>query len=153
MIHVAVVKREYVELILAGKKTAELRLTRSRGAPHGRVAEGERLYFKQSSGAVRATAVVTRVETHDGLTREGISRLEAATARTVRGSRAFFDERRDARYASVIHFDSVEPCASGPDFSAERAASPRAAWLVLPDDACVYPDCVDRGLLTSEMQT
>lgn len=148
MIHVAVVKCNYIELILAGKKTAELRLTRSRGAPHGRVVAGDRLYFKQSSGPVRATAVVSRVESFEDLTPELVERLDRDTAETVRGAPEFFAERRDARYASVIHFERVEPCASGPDFAAERAANPRAAWLILPESACVYPDCVDRGLLT-----
>lgn len=149
MIHVAVIKREYVELILAGKKTAELRLTRMRGAPHGKVFAGERLYIKQSSGPVRATAVVTEVESHEDLTPRRIRRLARDTAKTVRGKPEFFRERQTARFATVIHFERVEPCAWGPDFSAERAANPRAAWLILPDNACVYPDCIDRGLLTA----
>lgn len=148
MIHVAIVMRHYVELILAGTKTAELRLTRHRVLPHGRVLPNERLYIKQSSGPVRATAVVTHIETYDNLTPRAVRQLARDTAATVRGKPDFFEQRAKARYASVIHFDRVEPCASGPDFAAERAANPRAAWLVLPDTADVYPDCIDRGLLT-----
>lgn len=148
MIHIAVIKREYVELILAGAKTAELRLTRSRSVPHGRVFAGERIYFKQSSGPVRATAVVTHIESLADLGPRDVRRLAEHTAETVRGRPEFFRERAEARHASIIHFEGVEPCAWGPDFSAERAANPRAAWLLLPDGACVYPDCIDRGLLT-----
>ncbi|MEM9166059.1 MAG: ASCH domain-containing protein [Planctomycetota bacterium] len=142
MIHVAVIHRRYIELILAGKKTAELRLTKTRGAPHGRISPGERLYFKQASGGVRATAVVTRIETCDALTPERIERLERSTAETVLAGCEFFAARRHANYASVIHFERVEACRSGPDFAAERAANPRSAWLILPDDADVYPGCV-----------
>lgn len=149
MIHIAVIKREYVELILAGKKTAELRLTRMRGAPHGKVFSGERLYIKQSSGPVRATAVVTGVESYEELTPRRIRQLARDTAKTVRGKPDFFREREQARYASVIHFECVEACDWGPDFSAERAANPRAAWLILPESACVYPDCLDQGLLSA----
>ncbi len=149
MIHIAIVKREYVELILAGRKTAELRLTRSRCVPHGRVAAGERLYIKQSSGPVRATAVVTGVEWFENLTPGGVRRLARLTAGSVRGRPDFFRERTHARYASVIHFHRVEPCAWGPDFSAQRAANPRAAWLILGDESCVYPDCVEPGLLSA----
>ncbi|MEL6497222.1 MAG: ASCH domain-containing protein [Planctomycetota bacterium] len=149
MIHIAVIKREYVELILAGKKTAELRLTRTRGAPHGRVSPGERLYVKQSSGPIRATALVTDVESHEDLTPRRIRQLARDTAKTVRGKPDFFRERENARYATIMHFDDVEPCSFGPDFAAERAANPRAAWLILPNNACVYPDCIDRGLLTA----
>ncbi|MEO1585574.1 MAG: ASCH domain-containing protein [Planctomycetota bacterium] len=148
MIHLPVIRREYLELILAGRKTAELRLTRSRGIPHGRVFSGERLYFKQSSGPVRATALVSSVEAFADLTPDLVGELAERTRETVRGRPAFFAERSDARYASVIHFERVEPCAYGPDFSRERAANPRAAWLILPEQADVYPDCVDRGLLT-----
>ena len=149
MIHVAVVQRDYIELILAGRKTAELRLTRTRGAPHGMVAPGERLYFKQSSGPIRATAVVTRVDAWTDLTPNRIAKLQAETADTVRGKPEFFAERLQARYARVIHFASLEPCSSGPDFSAARRASPRAAWLVLPDSAEVYPECLDTGLFNA----
>jgi ASC-1-like (ASCH) protein len=148
MVHVAVIQRHYLELILAGRKTAELRLTRHRTAPHGLVGAGQRLYFKQSSGPVRATAVVTVVESFESLTPRGVRALETATRATVLGRPEFFRERAQARYASVIHFTDVRPCAYGPDFSAQRAANPRGAWLILPAQADVYPDCIDRGLLT-----
>jgi ASC-1-like (ASCH) protein len=148
MVHVAVVMPRYLELILAGRKTAELRLTRSRTPPHGVVSAGERVYFKQTSGPVRATAVVERVEFLEGLTPDAIRLLAERTRETVRGAREFFETRMGARFASVVHVVRVEPCSWGPDFAAERRARPRAAWLVLPDDADVYPACIDRGLLT-----
>lgn len=148
MVHVAVVMPRYLQLILAGRKTAELRLTRSRTPPHGVVSVGERVYFKQTSGSVRATAVVELVEFFEGLSPEAIQLLAERTRDTVRGGRDFFQSKMNARYASVVHVVRVEPCSSGPDFSAQRRAQPRAAWLVLPDESDVYPACVDRGILT-----
>ncbi|MEM8757104.1 MAG: ASCH domain-containing protein [Planctomycetota bacterium] len=148
-IHLAVVHQNYIELILRGTKTAELRLTKNRNPPHGVVHPGQRLYFKQSSGPVRATAVVTHVESLTDLTPADVARLAKDSAETVRGEPDFFEQRSSARFASVIHFDRVQPCAFGPDFAAERAANPRAAWLVLPAEADVYPDCLATNLFTA----
>ncbi len=149
MIHIAVIRRRFVDLILDGTKTAELRLNRHRIVPHGRVFEQERIYIKQVSGPIRATAIVARVESYTDLTPDRIRELERDTHEAVRGYPEFFRERENARYASVIHLEHVEACAHGPDFSVQRAANPRAAWLMLPDSACVHPAHAGPGVASA----
>ena len=50
MIHVAILKPNYIRDILAGDKTIESRFTKTNQPPHGRVAVGERLFLKASGG-------------------------------------------------------------------------------------------------------
>lgn len=44
MLHVAILKPNYIRDILAGTKTVESRLTKTNQPPHGRVETGERLF-------------------------------------------------------------------------------------------------------------
>ena len=61
MDHLAILKRAYLNLILAGEKTIECRLTRMAKPPFGVVKKGQRIYLKESSGPVRAVARAGKV--------------------------------------------------------------------------------------------
>jgi hypothetical protein len=139
MIHVAVLKPPYIRAVLDGRKTVEARLTRARFAPYLRVSPDDRLYFKQTSGPFRATAVVTRVLTFADLDPKQVRRIRSAHNDLILGDPAYWAAKRTARYATLIWFDRVEPITMGPTYSPSRQA-----WHVLPDSACVYPDCLDR---------
>lgn len=129
--HVAVVHRKYAELILAGQKSAELRLTRNRIAPFGVVKRGDTVYFKVASGPVCCRARVRLVEEFEGLTPAGVRRLRAALNDAVMGDGAFWNLKKSARYGVVVHLAEVRACDEAPGLAAARAGNPRAAWLVL----------------------
>ena len=133
MIHIPIVHQKYADLILSGKKTAELRLTRNRIAPFGRVFSGDRLYFKIASGPICASASVERVETFEDLTPGEVVRLREWINEAVCGDPAFWKFKANARYATVVHLCDVQRCDSGPDISRLRAANPRSAWLMFED--------------------
>lgn len=138
MIHVAIIHRPFLDAILAGEKTAELRLSTHARAPFGRVAAGERIYLKQASGPFRATAVVDRVESHEALTPHRLRALQKRYAAVVgAGHEDFWRHKRNAKYASVIFLRDVEAVSRGPAIPRSRGL----AWYVLPDDADVYPEC------------
>ena len=59
--HVALVRPEYAEAILNGRKRVESRLSRMRCEPFGRVAPGDRVFFKETGGPFRACARIARV--------------------------------------------------------------------------------------------
>ncbi len=131
MRHVAVVHRKYAMLILSGQKKAELRLTKNRIAPYGIVERGDTVFVKIASGPVCCKAKVRLVEQHEGLTPSEIRRLRAALNDTVLGDSAFWNLKRTARYATVVHLANVEKCDEAPGLAEARAGNPRAAWLVL----------------------
>jgi hypothetical protein len=68
LIHIAVLIQPYLDFILQGKKTVESRLTMQARDPFDNIEKGERIYFKQSSGPYRATAIADQVLFEDNLT-------------------------------------------------------------------------------------
>lgn len=131
--HVAVVHRKYAELILSGQKKVELRLTKNRIVPFGFVRRGDTVFIKIASGPVCCRAKVRLVEQHENLTPADIRRLRAALNDTVMGDGAFWNLKRNARYATVVHLTGVKKCDEAPGLAEARAGNPRAAWLVLGD--------------------
>lgn len=129
--HIAIVSRGYVEPILSGRKTVECRLTRTARAPFGRVAPGERIYLKQSSGPFFAEATVDAVYMADRLNAAAVDRLRAAHDEQIRGEAAFWrSRRRVARYATLIWLRDVRPIDRGPSYVRRHMV----AWYVLDED-------------------
>ena len=142
MIHVAILMRPYVEMILSGRKTIESRLTKTSRAPYGVIERGERIYFKQSGGPFRATAVVDEVLCVDGLTPRHVRRLKKIYNSGICGDDQFWEWKRDSNYVSLIWLREVEEISYGPEVKPQRGI----AWLTLDDEMDVYPECVaDNG--------
>ncbi len=61
-----------LDLLISGKKTMIIRGATGRKLPHGRVSQGDRLYFinNNSEGRLRATAAVKRAIHSDKLSEE-----------------------------------------------------------------------------------
>lgn len=74
--HLVIVKRPYLELILNGRKTIELRLSTGRSSLIGRVQPGDGLFLKVSAGPVCATATVADVTCYETLTPSLIGRIK-----------------------------------------------------------------------------
>lgn len=130
-VHIAVVQRTYAQLILSGQKTCELRLTKNRVVPFGRVRIGDTIYFKITGGPICARAVAGGVREIEDLSPKTVRALKREVNDRVRGEPAFWAMKKHARYATVIDLRSIVACDDGPDFSRERAANPRGAWLIL----------------------
>ena len=138
MIHVAILLKPYLELILDGRKTVELRLTRTRRVPFRAIEPGDRIYLKQSGGPFRATAIVRRVDFHDDLTPRRIQALQREFNHAIRGGADYWRSKRDARYATLVWLADVESIEFGPKMRPHHGA----AWQVLPDSEDVYPRCL-----------
>lgn len=113
-IHVAILKRPYLKLILAGQKTVESRLTRTAQPPFGCIQPGERIFLKASSGPFMATAIAGKVEQHDKLEPYDILRLRLLHDKAVCGDDAYWELKRDSRFAVFVELTHVEPIEVGP---------------------------------------
>jgi len=105
--HVAILKRAYLELVLAGRKTVECRLARVACPPYGRAAAGEVVWLKESCGPVRGRAVVERVQFREGLTAEEVEAIEREYERFILGGEAFWREKQGSRYATLVWLKDV----------------------------------------------
>jgi len=130
-LHVAILRRPYLDRILDGAKTLECRLTRTPRAPFGRVAAGDTLYLKQSAGPFRGRAVAGEIVSQSDLTPADVDRIRDRYGDRVLGEPDYWQSKRDSRYATLIELRSVEPVDVGPAL----APSHGLAWFVLPADA------------------
>lgn len=132
--HIAILHRHYLDLILSGIKTVESRLTGNTLAPYEQIKPGERIYFKQSSGPFRATALADTVEFYDQLTPAKLRQLYNQYNACVCGTEDYwFVTKANARYATFVTLRDVLPTSVGPTMKPSQGL----AWFVI--DPVVIP--------------
>ena len=138
-IHVAILKRPYLEAILDRRKTVEARLTRTAMPPYGKIASGELMFLKASGGPFMATASAGSVVAERDLTPERFDALRTRFQPAVGGTDEFWNQRRaTTRYATFTELTDVQPCSVGPLY---RVANMKA-WYVLPAELSPVQDVV-----------
>lgn len=126
MHHLAVLQRNYLAALLRGGKTVECRLSRVSRPPHGHVATGDWVWFKQTGGPVRAVARIGRVREWDEMTPTRLAGLRTRYGRAIQAPASFWEAHRSARFATLIWLDHI--CAIQPF---KLLKSDRRAWVVL----------------------
>ena len=127
--HAAILRRAFLDMILAGTKTIESRLSLTRGAPFGLVAPGDTVHFKDVGGEFRATARVCGVATFEDLRPADVRTLARRYRVQVGAPDEYWTDRQHARYATLIWLMDVRACERAPKL--RRAPGSRAAWFVL----------------------
>lgn len=130
MIHAAILIPGYIREVLAGRKTIESRMTKTRQPPHGKVTVGERLFLKASGGPYMATAIAGGVMSFEGTTPADITRLRKRYGKRIGGDDAYWHSKRDSRFVTLIELTDVEPVAVGPAYKPAYMK----AWYVLDED-------------------
>jgi len=105
--HLVILKRPYLEAILAGEKTIELRLTRARRPMCGRVSPGDRLLLKTSGGPVCGLATVEAVEHYEDLTPERIVEIRRRYGDRIGGDDAVWESMMDCRSGLLVWLSNV----------------------------------------------
>lgn len=107
--HLAIMKKRYLDAILTGQKSVELRLTRGKCAPFGRIAAGDKIFLKQSSGPVCAVASAAGVKEFSDLTAEGIQGLKQQYDGQIGADQEFWESRADCKFAVLVWLKDVSP--------------------------------------------
>ena len=105
--HMAILKPQYLELILSGQKRLECRLTRIPCPPFGRIGPGETVLLKQSSGPVSGQATVDKVEFLDNLTQADIRLIADRHNDQIMASHDYWTNRQDCRFCSLVWLKDV----------------------------------------------
>ena len=127
--HLVILRKEYVEATLEGQKTIESRFTMTRRAYWKKILYGDRLFIKQSSGPVCATAEVMKVRYYEGLTPEKIERLKGQYNRQILGADDYWQSKMDCRYGVLVWMCKVKPIK--PTWINKRDWR---AWVVLSEE-------------------
>lgn len=130
MLHVAVLLKPYLDLILAGAKTVECRLTVQARDPFERIERGDRIYFKLSAGPYRATAIAGHVMFEADLTPRRVGEIRRDYNHLICGDAAFWNRKRLSRYCTLIWLKDVQATDSGPRIRPLQGV----AWLTLEDE-------------------
>lgn len=105
--HLVVLKKPYLDWILSGRKTVELRLTKARHPAFGRVRAGDELILKISGGPVCAKATVADVKYYENLTPERILELKEEYNDEIGGGDAVWQAKMDCKFAFLVWLKNV----------------------------------------------
>jgi len=105
--HLVILKKYYLDKILNGSKSIELRLLKSAVPPFGRVSPGDTLVLKESSGPVCAVAQVTAVKQLSKLTPAKIAQLKAQYNHLILGDDLFWQFKSDCKFAALYWLNNI----------------------------------------------
>ena len=105
--HLVILKKCYLDKILDGSKTIELRLTKTAVPPFGNIAIGDRLFLKESSGPVFAAAKVSAFAEFKNLTPVKIAKLKAEFNNKICGEDEYWKFKSDSRFAVLVWMKNV----------------------------------------------
>lgn len=106
--HLVILKKPYLEAILAGRKRIESRFSMTRGAHFGRVLPGDKLFLKESSGPVCATATAEAVKSFEGLTPSRIGDLKRQYNRDIGGSDEYWRAKAECSFGFLVWLKDVK---------------------------------------------
>lgn len=105
--HLAILKRAYLELILAGEKTIECRLTRTSKPPFEVVKKGQRIYLKESSGLVLGVARAGKVISRRIDGSDELAKIRQEYGQGIMAKDDFWQSSCQASYCTLIFLEGV----------------------------------------------
>ena len=100
-LHLAIFAEPFLSLVLDGQKTLESRFSRNRCAPFDAVRDGDIILMKEPGGPVCGIAMAHRTLFFD-LHHDSIIRIREEYGATICADDTFWEQRRDASYATLI---------------------------------------------------
>jgi ASC-1-like (ASCH) protein len=124
--HLVILKKPYLDAILAGRKTIESRFYQTKRKWLSQVNAGDRIFLKASSGPVMATATIAELKSFDNLTAPQITQLRQQYNQKILGDQQYWRGKMNSRFGILVWLKDV--CPITPRFI--RKADWRA-WVVL----------------------
>jgi ASC-1-like (ASCH) protein len=107
--HLAILKKQYLDAILAGRKTIESRLYQTKQKWLEQVSAGDKIFLKVSSGPVVATAIVDKVKYYENLTPEQVVQMQKQYNQQILGDEQHWREKANSRYGVLVWLKNVQP--------------------------------------------
>ncbi len=106
--HLVILKKPYLQAILAGRKSIESRFMKIKCVPYEKVSAGDRLFFKESSGKVCAVGIAGKVMNFKGLTCQRIMQLKRKLNRRILGDDLYWEQKKDCSWGVLIWLKDVK---------------------------------------------
>lgn len=107
--HLVVLKKPYLDAILAGRKRIESRFTKAKHYAFGRVLPGDKLFLKISSGPVCATAIVAEVKNFENLNPTRIAEIKKQYNPYIGGDEKYWQSRSNCSFGFLVRMEDVMP--------------------------------------------
>lgn len=107
--HLVILKKPYLDSILAGQKTIESRFTRTKRPPFGQVASGDMLFLKESCGPVVATATAEAVKYLENLCPMRINKIRQQYNDKILADNQYWLDKAGCRFGILIWLQNVQP--------------------------------------------
>ena len=106
--HLVILQKPYLDAILAGQKRIESRFTKTKRYAFGRVLPGDKLFLKESSGPVCATAMIKAVKSFENLTSKQIIEIKKQYNHYITGSDGYWRSKSDCRFGFLVWLEDVK---------------------------------------------
>lgn len=106
--HLVILKKPYLDAIVAGQKQIESRFTRTRHHFLGQVQAGDKLFLKVSSGPVCAMGTVAAVKHFENLTPEQIKDIKRRYNDDIHGDEEYWQSKADCKFGFLVRLKDVE---------------------------------------------
>jgi ASC-1-like (ASCH) protein len=106
--HLVILKKPYLDAILGGRKRIESRLSKARPYALGCVQPGDKLFLKESSGPVCATAMIKAVKSFENLTPKQIIEIKKQYNHYIIGSDEYWRSKSDCRFGFLVWLEDVK---------------------------------------------
>ncbi len=142
--HLVILKKYYLDAILAGRKKIESRFAGTKRYAFGRVLPDDRLFLKESSGPVCATAIVAAIKNFENLTPKQIIEIKQQYNHYIIGSDEYWRSKSNCRFGFLVWLKgvkSIEPiriCKK--DWRAWVVLTERENFGLLKTDAAKKPN-------------
>lgn len=125
--HLVVLHEKYLQMLLAGDKQIECRLSSDRRPPFGRVADGDLLWLKLPSRPIHAVATAGHCLFRELADGGDLARTAREFGRLIGAPGSFYEDAAPwARYCSLIWIETVVRLRPMP-----VSKSDTRAWVVL----------------------
>jgi len=107
--HLVILRKPYLDAILTGRKTIESRFIKTKHSPFGKVAAGDKLFLKESSGPVCATATAAEAKSFENLTAGQIDEIKNRYNDCIGGSDEYWQSIASCRFGVLVWLEDVRP--------------------------------------------
>lgn len=102
MQHLAVFKKNVLDLIFRGEKTFESRFSLSKIPPYSTIFEGDEIFLKESGGKVLGKMIAGKIRSFYNLTPEKVKKITKEYNKYVKGSASYWREKEKSHYGTLI---------------------------------------------------
>lgn len=102
MKHLAIFKGIAGDLILTGKKTVELRFSRTKNPPFGVISTGDLVYIKPSGKDIIGQFRVKKVITFDGISPEDLTNIREKYGDVLGVDKYYWLSKKNCKYGTLI---------------------------------------------------